>query len=157
MNELEHLKSIWPMKGDGNKTKVKRKTDLIVPCVIYDGKNGSLNNDSWAFKVTFHFREALDIKYEERKKDKKAFMVWTQGPFLSFKEGDMLHSKDGKQAVQVLSADRMSWDSKKAKMYEGAVVYTSLLKSDGSFTRLDKQTCTQMQFLKLLIRGEYDN
>lgn len=150
MSELEQLKSMWA-------AKVKRTTNLIVPKVTHDGNDGSLNNDSWAFKVTYAFRDALDIKYEERKKNKKPYMVWTQGPVLSFKEGDLVYSKDSTRAVQVRVANRMGWDSAKGEMYQGSVVYSLFTVSGGPFSKLGERSCTQMQFLQLLIQGEYDN
>lgn len=147
MNELEHLKSMWV-------AKVRRKTDLIVPHITYNEQQGSLNNDSWAFKVHYAFRDALDIKYEERKKNKNLYMVWTQGPFLSFKDGDTIHSRDGSRAVQVLSAIPMVWNSAKNEMGEGRVIYLEYSVSDNIFSKLNERTCTQMQFLQLLIYGE---
>jgi hypothetical protein len=149
MNELEHLRCMWAVK-------VKRKTELIVPQVTFDGKEGSLNNDSWAFNVTYSFRDALDIKHEERKRNKKSYWVWTQGPILSFKEGDLVHSKDGNRAVKVRYANRMGWDSNNEEMYQGRVVYTEYVRAGNSFSRLKEHTCTQMQFLQLLIDGEYE-
>ena len=60
MKELDQLKTMWA-------PKVKRITTLIVPEITHNGNDYSLNNDSWIFKVPFAFRNALDIKYEERK------------------------------------------------------------------------------------------
>ena len=150
MNELEHLRSMWA-------AKIRRTTQLIVPQVTYDGREGSLNNDSWVFKVHFSFRSALDIKFEERKKDKKPYMVWTQGPLLSFKEGDLVHSKDGFRAVQIQSARQMGWDPEKEEMYQGSVDYSDYALSGSSFSKLNEHSCTQMQFLQLLIFGKYDD
>ena len=150
MNELNHLKSMWG-------PKVKRKADLIVPKVSYEDGQGSLNNDSWAFNVTYAFREALDIKYEERKKNNRLYKVWTQGPIISFKEGDILHSKDGKRSVQVRFAQQMGWDANKEQMYQGSVVYSTYDVSGDSLTKAREHTCTQMQFLQLLIYGVYDS
>lgn len=150
MNKLDHLKSMWGPKA-------KRKTDLIVPQVTYEDGQGSLNNDLWAFNVTYAFRDALDIKYEERKKNKKPYMVWTQGPILSFKEGDVIHSKDGKRSVQVRFANQMGWDANKEEMYPGSVVYSEYAVSGNSLSKAGEHTCTQMQFLQLLISGAYDS
>lgn len=150
MNELDHLKSMWS-------ANVKRKTVLIVPQVSYHENEGSLNNEAWAFNVGYAFRDALDIRFEERKKNKKSYMVWTQGPILSFKEGDMIHSRDGKRIVQVRFANQMGWDSAKNEMYQGSVVYSEYMPSNNSYLKLNELTCTQMQFLQLLIHGEYDS
>ncbi|RPJ11372.1 MAG: hypothetical protein EHM37_11165 [Deltaproteobacteria bacterium] len=157
MNELEIIKSLWPKMGiDGKIIKKNRETSLIVPEITYFGQDGSLNNDSWAFKVGYAFRDALDIKYEERKINKEPYMVWTQGPHLNFKEGDMLHAKDGNRAVQVLSAKQMKWDSAKEEIYQGLVVYLEYVMSGDSLSKLKEHECTQMQFLQLLIDGQYD-
>ncbi len=126
-----------------------------MPRVTYDGKEGSLDNESWAFKVTYAFRDALDIKYEERKKDKKPYMVWTQGPLLRFKDGDLIHSKDGCRSVQVQFAQPMGWDSAKNEMYQGSIVYCDYVTRGNSMSKLNDHSCTQMQFLHLLIHGEH--
>ena len=81
MGELELLKSMWAHK-------VKRNTKLIVSEVTYDQGKGHLNNDHWHFQVPYAFLDALDLKYEQRMKNKKPYMVWTQGPLLRFKDGD---------------------------------------------------------------------
>lgn len=93
MELLEHLESMWD-------SKVKRKVPTI-PIVSYDTELsvGSLSNEDWYFKVPYAFREALDLKYEERKKNKKSYMVWTQGPILSFKDGDSFTARDNKTAL----------------------------------------------------------
>jgi hypothetical protein len=149
VKELVYLKSMWAHK-------VRRKTELIVPEVTYHNNQGSLNNESWAFKVPYAFREALDIKFEQRKKNKKPYMVWTQGPILSFKDGDLIHTKDGKRAVQVQFASQMGWDPITDEMYQGSVVYYEYDTSETSPIKTNEYTCTQMQFLQLLITGEYD-
>ena len=101
MQIIEHLESMWA-------SKISRKTPTI-PEVSYDTELsvGSLNNDDWFFKVPYAFREALDLKFEERKKNKKGYMVWTQGPILSFKNGDFFTAKNGSTALQVQFADPM--------------------------------------------------
>ena len=146
MKELDHLKSMWSHK-------VKRKTDLIVPKITYSDTTGSLNNEVWEYKVPFAFRDALDIKYEQRMKDKKPYMVWTQGPILNFKNGDLLTDKNNKKAVQVLFANRMGWDTINDKMYEGSIVYDTFKITNGEYIKEPQQKCSQMQFLALLIYG----
>ena len=148
MTELEHLKSMWS-------TKTKRSTKLIIPQVTYKNSIGSLNNDNWFFHVPYAFREALDIKFEERKKDKKSYMVWTQGPIISFKEGDILHSKDKNQTIQIRFANQMGWDTSKEEMYQGSVVYSEYTTSNNTLIKQAEHSCTQMQFLQLLINGSY--
>ena len=150
MNELEHLRS---MSGG----KIRRKTELIVPSVTYSGMEGSLNNEAWAFSVPYAFRDALDIKYEERKKNKQSYMVWTQGPLLRFRDGDMLHTKDQTRTVQVDTATPISWEKKKGGMYQGSVAYSEYSPASAPYKKLASYSCTQMQFLALLIYGEYDS
>lgn len=146
MKELDLLRSMWSHK-------IKRKTDLIVSKITYSGTTGSFNNESWAFQVPYAFRDALDIKYEQRMKDKKPYMIWTQGPILNFKDGDVLTDKNNKKAVQVLFANRMGWDTTNNIMYEGNVVYDTFTISNGEYIKGEQKTCSQMQFLSLLICG----
>ena len=143
MKELDHLRSMWG-------PNIQRSTVLIVPFVTYDNSENSLNNDSWAFKVPYAFRDALDIRYDERKKDKKPYMVWTQGPCLRFKEGDLIHSRNGDRALQIQFASSMGWDVSNNEMYQGSVDYVEY---DSSYTKLGQRVCSQMEFLELLIRG----
>lgn len=149
MNALEHIRSMWG-------AKVKRSTKLIVPSVTHDGSEGSLNNELWAFRVSYVFRDALDIKYEERRKDKTPYMVWTQGPILRFKEGDLIYANDNCRAVQVRFASPMGWDAQKEEMYQGSVAYSEYVVSSGNFSKLKEHECTQMQFLELLMLGKYE-
>jgi len=148
MHELESLKSMWAKK-------VKRKTDLIIPKISYDNEYniGSLNNENWYFKVPYAFREALDIKYEERKKDKKGYMIWTQGPILSFKDGDSFTAKDNQTSLQVKFSNPMGWDSAKGEMYQGSIVFDEFSMNDQKYIKKNQHSCNQMQFLKILING----
>jgi len=132
-------------------SKIKRKTNLIVPKVSYQGMNGSLNNENWSFKVTYAFRDALDIKYEQRTKDRKPYMLWTQGPILNFKEGDLIISQNCDKSVQVTFASPMGWDSAKNEMYEGSVTYDQYSVKNGEYIKLGEYISTQMNFLQLLI------
>jgi len=147
MELLDHLESMWAKK-------VKRKVPTI-PIVSYDTElsAGSLNNDDWYFKVPYAFREALDLKYEERKKNKKGYMVWTQGPVLSFKDGDSFTAKDNKTAVQVQFSNPMGWDSAKDEMYQGSVVFDEFTINNNQFSKIKQHSCSQMEFLKTLISG----
>ncbi len=148
MNELEYLKSMWA-------SKVKRKTNLIIPQVTYVNREGSLNNNHWAYKVSYAFRSALDIMYQERRKDKKPYMVWTQGPLIAFKEGDVLTSQDGSKVLQVRYAKPMSWDTSNNKMDEGFINFTEFEQSTTTLSEAGEHICNQMQFLELLIYGSY--
>lgn len=154
--ELALLKSMW-------KKRARRKTALIVPAVTFaqPAGPGSLNNDYWKYSVGFAARDALGLRYQERVKikgrgkDKKSYkyMVWTQGPILSFQDGDLFKAKDGHTAVQVQYASRMGWDASKDRMHEGSVTYDFFKISDGEWEKPERRHCTQMQFLETLITG----
>ena len=134
--------------------KLCRKTNLIVPKVTYSNMTGSLNNEHWEYKVPYAFIEALDIKYEQRMKDKKPYMVWTQGPILSFKLGDLLTTRDEKKSAQVRFANQMSWNESKNEMYEGNVFFDVFEINNGKYIKTRNNTCNQMQFLEMLIYPE---
>ncbi|MFA0813536.1 hypothetical protein [Microbulbifer epialgicus] len=147
VEEIDLLKSMW-------KSRCTRDTILIVPKVVHGRLNISLDNEHWAFHVPYAFRDALDIRYDQRVKKKKKYMVWTQGPILKFKEGDTLKSRDGKTSVQVSSANRMGWDTEKNEMYRGVVIYKKHNIVDGVYTKAGDYLTCQMEFLKLLIYGK---
>ncbi len=149
MNELEQLKSMWAHK-------VKRLTKLIVPDVTYINGKGSLNNAHWKFVVPYAFRDALDLKYEKRMKNKEPHMVWTQGVILRFKDGDTISSRCGTSLVQVKYANPMGWDVSKDEMYEGSVLYEEFGHTEECNQSLGERNITQMKFLELLIYGEID-
>ena len=150
MSEFELLKSMWA-------SKVKRKTDLIVPQITYSGGLGSLNNDYWIFSIPFAFRAALDIKHEQRMKNKKAYMVWTQGPIISFKEGDLIHSQDKSRALQIKEAKAISWDVVNNEMSQGYLLFDEYKLNNAVVIEVKQNKCTQMQFLELLIYGFINN
>jgi DNA helicase-2/ATP-dependent DNA helicase PcrA len=147
--ELEHLKSMWS-------SKIRRKQELIVPASRLKGESELLSGEDWFFNVHFAFRSALDINYVERKKDKKFYMVWMQGPILKFKEGDMLHSRDGTIILQVKNANPMGWDSSLDSMYEGTILFEVYKNIDNKISKVKSYTCTQMSLLEILITGEFD-
>ena len=155
MHEITLLESLWPKDENRKNT---RSTTLIVPEISYNRSEGFLENEHWYFNVPYAFRDALDIKFEERKKDKKPYMVWTQGPILNFKEGDCFSSKNGKAVLQIRFANPMGWDQSKKIMYEGSVSYDMYSTQDtSSFFKVGDDTCSQMDFLKLLITGVRNN
>lgn len=146
-DELALLKSMW---GE----KVSRETQLIIPSIVDKNKNGESNDSHWKYRVGYAFRDALDIKYEQRKKNKKPYMIWTQGPILSFKEGDLLFTSCGLYAVQVKYADSMGWDVAKAVMYQGSVTFDEFDFIAGTWSKIKTNTLTQMEFLEMLIYGK---
>jgi hypothetical protein len=80
-------------------------------------------------------------------------MVWTQGPILSFKNGDSFTAKNESTALQVQFANPMGWDSAKNEMYPGSVVFKEFTVKDNKFTELNQHNCNQMEFLTVLISG----
>lgn len=191
MDELAHLKSLW-------KQRSKRSADLIIPNVSYSRNIGSLNNSHWAYQVPYAYREALDLRLDERRKKVKIYRikphnscatqnkslripytpgksldlecegftsktriyrVWTQGPNLKFKQGDTFTNKEGTICVQVQYANPMGWIPEQNRMDEGHVTYNQYgIESSGNYVLLNEIiTCTQMQFLKLLIHGKVEN
>lgn len=147
MQILEQLESMWA-------PKVKRKVPTI-PEVKFDSELnvGTLDNNEWYFRVPYAFREALDIKFEERMKDKKGYMIWTQGPILSFKDGDTFAAQNEKSALQVKFSNSMGWDPAKNQMYQGSIVFDRFDVSGYKHTKISQHSCNQMDFLKILISG----
>jgi hypothetical protein len=158
--ELEYLCSLWE-KANKQETgepycKVSRAIKLIVPEVTYYPKEmaGSLNNDHWAYDVSYAFRDALDIKFEQRMKNKKPYMVWTQGPLINFTKGDWIHSKCGQKSLQVQFSSGMGWDPTILQMYNGIVNFDRFNKKDGSWIKTSSESLDQMEFLEMLIMGD---
>lgn len=122
--------------------------------------------DGWYMAVKECYRNALDIKYTERKKDKKSFFEWTQGPYFSFAEGHLFYDtpkayKKWEQAIEaikiackIVSATPTSLDKNK-NLVEGMVVFT-IYKPDAKRTSLkaDKDyTLSQTEFVNFLKTG----
>lgn len=144
--EFELLRSMW-------KKSAERSKELIVPKVTAEGITGSLHNDFWAYKVGYGFRTALSISYDQRFKNKKPYMVWTQGANIHFKDGDFIESRCGLKSVQIQSASVAEWDKEKEEMNLGSVVYDSYKKSGTGWKKLASHKHNQMEFLALLISG----
>ncbi|MFK3862589.1 hypothetical protein [Pseudoalteromonas rhizosphaerae] len=149
---LKHLKTMWP---SDDKSKIKREL-AAYPSVYYNSvlSQGTLNNEHWYFNVPYTFRDALDIKYEQRIKDKVGSMVWTQGPILKFKMGDNFPAKNTNISLQVQFGDQMGWDRDKNEMYLGSVVFDLFELIDKKYTYKQRYQCNQMEFLELLINGD---
>ncbi|HDZ9327767.1 TPA: hypothetical protein RUZ39_001667 [Vibrio cholerae] len=155
LNEIQLIEHIITTRIRKEKSSFDRLTkNLIVPSVSYDKSKGtgSLNNEHWVFCVTYAFRDALDLAFQRRIEHKKTVHIWTQGPMISFKEGDLLHHKSGSIALQVKHAAAMAWDSDKNKMYYGYVNYQIFDFEKKTYMKEDK-TCTQLEFLDVLING----
>ncbi|RZF81281.1 hypothetical protein EXT43_12650 [Pseudoalteromonas sp. CO109Y] len=149
---LKYLKLMWPTDS---KSKIKREL-AEYPSVYFNSalNEGSFNNDSWFYQVPYTFRDALDIKYEQRVKDKKPYMVWTQGPILKFKMGDTFPSKNGISTIQVQYGEQMGWDREKDEMFLGSVVFDLFEHVNNQYFFKQRYQCDQMMFLQLLITGE---
>jgi hypothetical protein len=63
--------------------------------------------EGWFMAVKECYRNELDIKFTERKKDNKSYSEWTQGPYYSFAEGHLFYDtpkayKKWKQAIKAI-------------------------------------------------------
>jgi hypothetical protein len=79
----------------------RRHTNLIANFV-----NGYA--DGWFMAVKECYRNQLDIKLTERKKNKQSYLEWTQGPYFSFAEGHLFYDtpkayKKWEQALKVIN------------------------------------------------------
>lgn len=106
----------------------KRHTNLIAHFV-----NGYA--DGWFMAIKESYRNTLDIKYTERKKDKKSFFEWTQGPYFSFTEGHLFYDtpKGYEKWEKALRAIKICCKivsatptvlNKNKKLVEGMVIFT---------------------------------
>lgn len=149
LTEIKLIKSIINKRITLQKTSFERlQSPLIVPKVSYfpEKQQGCLNNQYWKYRVGYAFRDALDLKYQQRVEKKNKVYVWTQGPLIAFKEGDYLQPANDGPTLQVKFATPMGWDIEKNAMYEGSVTYINC--DDRS-----QHLCTQLQFLAKLIYG----
>ena len=137
----------------------RRHTNLVA--AFLDGyANG------WHMAVKECYRNELDIKYTERKKNKQSFFEWTQGPYYSFAEGHIFfdtpigYEKWGKalRAIKICckidSATPTVLDKNK-KLIEGTVALTiykpseklTSMKVSGNFK------LSQVEFVNFLKTG----
>lgn len=120
----------------------------------------------WDMAVKECYRNELDIKYTERKKNKQSFWEWTQGPYFSFAEGDLFYNtpkaygkweeaiKDIKIACQITSATPTILGRNK-ELVEGIVNFT-IYKPDEKLTSmkvLKSYKLTQKEFFNFLKSG----
>lgn len=103
--------------------QVQRNANLLAS-VVKNGRDFSLTTDEWDYPISYAFRDAIDLKFTERKKtkwheitkeqaehvpavDKKTlksgvikqrhqrqWTEWTQGRAIAFKQGDILDPRD---------------------------------------------------------------
>lgn len=113
------------------------------------------------------YRNELDIKLTERKKNKKSFEEWTQGPYFSFAEGHLFYDipkaygkwrealKAIRLACQITSATPTILDKNK-NLVEGMVTFT-IYKPDKQFASLiavKEYKLSQREFVNFLKTGE---
>lgn len=129
-----------------------KNVPFVVPRITWNSstQKGSLHNEHWHFIVGYGFREALDLLFMERVRNKKKIGLWSQGCIISFKEGDLIHSRCGQRSVQVKFAAPMGWDEAKNEMYYGTVTYNERNIEKGS---MQSHTLNQLEFLTMLIEG----
>lgn len=131
---------------------IKRSIKLLVPSVSYANNEGCLNNDYWAYKVPYAFRDALDIRFTNVVKNKQTTSIWTQGGLLAFSIGDFFESASGGNSIQVVSAKPMLWDTNTGVFDSGDVTYQFFVRRGlGMFF-----TVSQVDFLQLLIVGKVE-
>lgn len=157
--EAQHLDTLWKLATNGETGERYYRADksvkLIVSEVSYDQEqqNGNLNNEHWAFCVGYAFRDALGLSYDQRKKDKKPYMIWTQNPYIYFKEGDLLTSKCGNYNLQVKMSNAVRRVKESNSIDYGLVDFLIFKKSEGGYRYHAIKTMTQYEFLQTLIYG----
>ncbi|MDX9732230.1 MAG: hypothetical protein RBT63_10700, partial [Bdellovibrionales bacterium] len=120
----------------------------IIPLALFSEQTGVATG--WFFAVPKAFREALDIKLDQRSFEKKRYKVITQGDAFFFKEGDMIYDtplarslpwgealRHIKFAIQVQESEpafrysSQAQDGSSKVSYNQGVVRFELLRSDG--------------------------
>lgn len=122
--------------------------------------------DGWFMAVKECYRNELDIKLTERKKNKQSYFEWTQGPYLSFAEGHLFYDtpkaygkwgqalKAIKITCQITSTTPTILDKNK-NLREGTVTFT-LYKPDEEHTSLitiKEYKLSQKEFVNFLKTG----
>ena len=137
----------------------KRETRLIADFV-----NGYA--DGWFMAVKECYRNQLDIKFTERKKDNKSYFEWTQGPYYSFAEGHLFYDtpKAYKKWDQAIKAIRIACKitsatstvlDKNKNLLEGVVNFT-IYEPDKEFNSLmaaKEYKLSQKEFVNFLKTG----
>ena len=166
INEIEsYLKTLWIPKipkgckdqddiDQEKEQRHERVVRLIVGHISWDKQSskGIFRDVDWAYDVGYCFREALDLSFDKRFKDKKPFYTWTQGFRIYFKEGDLLTSKKGFPTLQVQQGIPMSWDQESKSVDQGQVSY-QLFKNIRYGDIAGIETINQMEFLNILLFG----
>ena len=122
--------------------------------------------EGWFMAVKECYRNQLDIKLTERKKDKQSYLEWTQGPYFSFAEGHLFYDTPKayekweealrviEKACKITSATPTVLDRNK-NLVEGTVAFT-LYKPDKKCTSLiavKEYKVSQEEFVNFLKTG----
>jgi hypothetical protein len=125
--------------------------------------------EGWFMAVKECYRNELDIKLTERKKDKQPYLEWTQGPYFSFAEGHLFYDtpqayrkrkwgqalKVIKKACKITSSTPTTLDKNK-NLVEGTVDFT-MYKPDKKATSLiaiRDYKVSQREFVNFLKTGQ---
>jgi hypothetical protein len=122
--------------------------------------------EGWFMAVKECYRNELDIKFTERKKDNKSYSEWTQGPYYSFAEGHLFYNtpkaykkwsqaiKAIKIACKITSASPTILDKNK-NLVEGVVNFTIYKpdKGGGSLRAVREYKLSQREFVEFLKTG----
>ena len=138
---------------------MKRSLELIANFV-----NGFA--EGWGFAVGEFFRDELDIKYTERKEEKKSVWRWTQGRCFSFKEGHTIYDspkgysewsealREMKIMCKVVKGVPAGYDETQ-EFHPGSVTFT-LSKPNSEKTTIDRigqYSLSQEEFVNFLKSG----
>ncbi|WP_430735504.1 hypothetical protein [Halodesulfovibrio aestuarii] len=106
----------------------------------------------WMYVVGRHFRDAFDIKYTTKRKNKKEIKVWTQGSSFSVKEGylfKMVNRPDW--MLQVIGATPATPAGNNKERDKGSVTYQHI---KGNTREKKLYTVSQDEFIRTIIAGE---
>ena len=141
----------------------KRHTQLIADFVKGYAKG-------WFMAVKECYRNELDIKLTERKKNKQSHPEWTQGPYFSFAEGHLFYDtrkayrkkvsweqalKGIKKACKITSSTPTILDKNK-NLVEGTVNFTTYKpdKKATSLIAIQDYKVSQREFVHFLKTGQ---
>ncbi|MGL4393030.1 MAG: hypothetical protein ACRCSK_06320 [Fusobacteriaceae bacterium] len=176
IEEINRIKELYNFEikyfnGQQRVSKTRKTTENYIVGKI-DGIKETFDNDHWAYKVGFHFREALDIYWRtfykrtevfNEQKNESEFKLspyrscFVEGPFLNFKCGDSFYHKSGALAIQVDASSPVTFDQKNESMNEGLVIFYEYSVKNNLFQKInleEKNKCTQIEFLEFLITGK---
>ena len=123
--------------------------------------------EGWFMAVKECYRNELDIKLTERKKNKQSYPEWTQGPYFSFAEGHLFYDtpkaykkwnqaiKAIKIACKITSATPTMLDKNK-NLLEGMVNFTTYKpdKKATSLMAVQDYKVSQREFVHFLKTGQ---